>query len=113
MECHCVLIHDLNALQFGYSGNVAEIRIGVCKLKVCLDSLCIERRPIVESNPLFQMEGQSRSVIGKLPALRPTGDNVPDFIVDKALIAKLCSDIVLHIHVEWIKGVQLCADRGG
>jgi len=113
MECHCVLIHDLNALHLGHGGDVAEIGIGVCKLKICLDCLCIERRPIVERDALFQMEGQSSSVIGKLPALRQAGDDLPVFIVDKALITELCADIVLHIHVEGIKGVQLRTDRRG
>ena len=105
MECHCVLIHDLNALHLGHGGDVAEIGIGVCKLKICLDCLCIERRPIVERDALFQMEGQSSSVIGKLPALRQAGDDLPIFIVNKALIAQLCADIVLHIHVEGVEGV--------
>ena len=63
MECHCVLIHDLNALPPWPRQDVAEIGIGVCKLKICLDCLCIERRPIVERDALFQMEGQSSSVI--------------------------------------------------
>ena len=105
MECHCVLVHDFNALQLGRSGDIAEIRIGVRKFKVCLDRLRIERRPIVESDSLLQMESQGLSAIGKLPALRQAGDDLPIFIVNKALIAQLCADIVLHIHVEGVEGV--------
>ena len=113
MECHRVLVHNLNALHIGDGGDVAEIGIGVRKLKVCLDRLRIERRPVVESDSLLQMESQGLSAIGELPALRQTGNDLPVLIVDKALIAQLCADIVLHIHVEGIKGVQFRADRRG
>ena len=99
VESHRVLVHDLNALHIRHSGNIAEIRIRVCKVKICFDRLRIERRTIVERDALFQMEGQSRSVVRKFPALRQTGDDLPVFIVDKALIAELCTDVVLHVHV--------------
>ena len=113
MECHRVLVHDLNALHLGHSGDIAEIGIGVCKLKVRLDRLRIERRSVVESNSFFQVEGQRLPAIRKLPALRQAGDDLPVLIVDKALIAELCADVILHIHVEGVEGVQLRADRSG
>ena len=84
MECHRVLVHNLNALHIGDGGDVAEIGIGVRKLKVCLDRLRIERRPVVESDSLLQMESQGLSAIGELPALRQTGNDLPVLIVDKA-----------------------------
>ena len=105
VESHRVLVHNLNALHIGNGGDVTEIGIGVRKFKVCLDRLRIERRSIVESDSLLQMESQGLSAIGKLPALRQAGDDLPIFIVNKALIAQLCADIVLHIHVEGVEGV--------
>ena len=105
MESHRVLVHNLNALHIGNGGDVTEIGIGVRKFKVCLDRLRIERRSIVKSDSLLQMESQGLSAIGKLPALRQAGDDLPIFIVNKALIAQLCADIVLHIHVEGVEGV--------
>ena len=76
----------------------------MCKLKVCLDRLRIERRSIVEGDPFLQMKSQSLSVIGKLPAFRQAGDDLPILIVNKAFIAEFCADVVLHIHVEGVGG---------
>jgi len=75
--------------------------------------LRIEGGAVMEGDALLQIKGQVLALIGELLPFRQAGDNLAVHIVDKALVAQLGCDIVLRVHVQRVKSVQLGPHSSG
>ena len=105
------IVHDLHALNIRYRFQRVEAGVGLLVLQICLHRLGITGRPIMEGHTRTEIKSQCATIIGELPTLRQTGDNLAIFIIDQIFIDQHISTHVRVTHVERGKRSSFSGNR--